>query len=105
MAGQANRRQRKDGQFVKHRGLGTNTEKLAQEIAGLNSLQDRDLKARWRSLYGTEPPSRISRDLLIRAVAHRMQEKALGGLKPSTRRLLAKVAVFPDRTSWTDGSD
>src|SRR6202008_1993150 len=39
------------------------------------------------------PPSRISRDLLTRAVAYRIQEKALGGLRPSTRRLLAKVAA------------
>src|SRR5271165_5928794 len=38
-------------------------------------------------------PRRISRDLLIRALAYRIQEQALGGLKPSTRRLLAKVAA------------
>ena len=44
-------------------------------------------------LYGTEPPPRISRDLLTRAVAYRIQEEALGGLRPSTRRLLAKVAA------------
>ena len=36
---------------------------------------------------------RISRDLLIRALAYRIQEQSLGGLKPSTRRLLAKVAA------------
>jgi hypothetical protein len=47
----------------------------------------------WRTLYGTEAPRRISRDLPIRALAYRIQEKALGGLKPSTRRLLAKVAA------------
>ena len=46
----------------------------------------------WRVLYRTEPPRRISRDLLIRALAYRIQEKALGGIKPSTRRLLAKAA-------------
>jgi len=45
------------------------------------------------ALYGTEAPRRISRDLLIRALAYRIQEKALGGLKPSTRRLLTKVAA------------
>ena len=44
-------------------------------------------------LYRTEPPRRISRDLLIRALAYRIQERALGGLSPSTRRLLAKVAA------------
>ena len=29
---------------------------------------------------------------MIRAIAYRLQEKAFGGLKPSTRRLLARVA-------------
>jgi hypothetical protein len=66
---------------------------LANEIATLAEATPADLKRRWRVLYGTEPPSRISRDLLTRAVAYRIQEKALGGLKPSTRRLLAKVAA------------
>src|SRR6266702_3094855 len=66
---------------------------LASEIATLPDATPADLKSRWRVLYGTEPPPRISRDLLTRAVAYRIQEKALGGLKPSTRRLLAKVAA------------
>jgi hypothetical protein len=51
-----------------------------------------NFKERWRVLYGCEPPRRISRDLLVRALAYRIQEQVLGGLKPSTRRLLAKVA-------------
>jgi hypothetical protein len=34
----------------------------------------------------------MRRLLLIRAIAYRMQERALGGLKPSTRRLLASAA-------------
>ncbi len=66
---------------------------LASEIATLTEATPADLKRRWRVRYGTEPPPRISRDLLTRAVAYRIQEKALGGLRPSTRRLLAKVAV------------
>jgi hypothetical protein len=66
---------------------------LASEIAALAEATSADLKSRWRVLYSTEPPSRISRDLLTRAVAYRIQEKALGGLRPSTRRLLAKVAA------------
>ena len=66
---------------------------MAHEIAALRQATPADLKERWRALYRTEPPRRISRDLLIRALAYRIQEKALGGLKPSTRRLLAKVAA------------
>jgi hypothetical protein len=66
---------------------------LSFEIAALLEATSANLKERWRALYRTELPRRISRDLLTRAVAYRMQEKALGGLKPSTRRLLAKVAA------------
>jgi hypothetical protein len=68
-------------------------EKLADEIAGLQSLDVAQLKARWRTLYKTEAPARFSRDLLIRAVAYRLQERALGGLKPTTRRLFERVAA------------
>jgi len=66
---------------------------LAREIAALAEATLANLKDRWRALYGTEPPRRISRDLLTRALAYRIQEQARGGLKPSTRRLLAKVAA------------
>ena len=77
---------------MKHK-VSSTTSALAHEIAALRRATPADLKERWRSLYCTEPPRRISRDLLIRALAYRIQEKALGGLKPSTRRLLAKVAA------------
>jgi hypothetical protein len=43
-------------------------EKLTGEIAGLESLAVEQLKARWRTLYQTEAPTRFSRDLLMRAV-------------------------------------
>jgi len=66
---------------------------LVREIAALHAATPADLKNRWRLLYGTEPPPRISRDLLIRALAYRIQERAFGSLKPSTRRLLTKVAA------------
>ena len=73
--------------------VSSTTSALAHEIAALRQATPADLKERWRALYCTEPPRRISRDLLVRALAYRVQEKALGGLKPSTRRLLAKVAA------------
>ena len=66
---------------------------LVREIEELQKSTSSNLKQRWTALYGTAAPRRISRDLLIRALAYRIQEKALGGLKPSTRRLLAKVAT------------
>jgi len=36
------------------------------------------MEDRWRSVYGTEPPPRNSRKLLVAAVAYRMQERAFG---------------------------
>ncbi len=68
------------------------TGRLASELAGLPGLDRTGLVEQWRNLYGTEPPAYISRSLLIRAIAYRLQENALGGLKPSTRRFLAQVA-------------
>ena len=43
-------------------------------------------------MYGNEPSGHVGRSFLIGAIAYRLQEKACGGLKPSTRRLLARVA-------------
>ena len=65
---------------------------ISRELASLRSLPIKELKQRWRSLYDSGPPLRISRELLTRAVAYRIQEQALGGLKPSTRRLLERLA-------------
>jgi len=58
----------------------------------LKSSSIAELRQQWRALYNSEPPLRISRKLLIRAVAYRIQEQLHGGLKPSTRRLLMRIA-------------
>jgi Protein of unknown function (DUF2924) len=67
-------------------------QKLSAEIAVLESLDVDQLRARWKILYETEAPMRFSRDLLMHAVAYRMQERVLGGLKPATRRLFERVS-------------
>jgi hypothetical protein len=64
----------------------TEPDELYDELTNLPAVGSERLKERWRILYGTEPPPRISEDLLRRAIAHRLQERAFGGLKPSTRR-------------------
>ncbi|MGO9605397.1 MAG: DUF2924 domain-containing protein [Candidatus Binataceae bacterium] len=65
---------------------------LAAEIAGLPRLAIDELRERWKAMYGKEPSREIGRSFLVRAVAYRLQEKVYGGLKPSTRRLLARFA-------------
>jgi len=66
---------------------------IAKEIARLDSLAVKELKNRWRELYGSEPPRGVSRELLTRAIAYRIQEQAFGGLKPATRKLLERLAT------------
>ena len=65
---------------------------IAQRLARLQSASIAELKQQWRSLYHSDPPHRVSRELLTRAVAYRIQEQIHGGLKPSTRRLLLRLA-------------
>ena len=64
---------------------------VPQRLASLRSSSIAELKEQWRELYGSQPPHRVSRELLTRAVAYRIQEQAFGGLKPYTRRLLVRL--------------
>lgn len=52
----------------------------------------------WKTLYGTKPPTKTARSLLLLAVAFRQQERAHGGLKPSLRRQLLEFAA-PDQVA------
>jgi len=65
---------------------------LAGDLAALPDLPLDALKDRWQALYGAPPPSRLGRALMVRAIAYRMQEQALGGLEPAIRRRLAQAA-------------
>jgi hypothetical protein len=66
--------------------------KLVQDLNDLVTRSDDELKERWCNLYGTEPPGKIHRSLLITVIAYRMQENALSALKPSVRRYLLRIA-------------
>jgi Protein of unknown function (DUF2924) len=64
----------------------------------LDRLQEFDGSAlceEWRRLHRSEPP-RISRDLLARALAYRLQELEFGGLPKWARQSLAGSAADPD---------
>ena|SRR5579863_10113613 len=65
-------------------------EELAAEIARLSKLDIDELRERWKAIYGKAPSLEIGRSFLTRAIACRLQERAYGGLKPSTNRLLAR---------------
>lgn len=67
-------------------------ETTSLRLASLKSSSIAELKQQWRAVYHSEPPHRISRELLTRAVAYRIQERVYGGLKPSTRKMLLRLA-------------
>ena len=62
------------------------------EIAGLTDQPTHELRLAWRKLYRREPPTGLSRDLMIRALANKMQERADGGPSRSLRRRLHTLA-------------
>src|SRR6266403_1783370 len=82
---------KEDGPHMQNRRLPKSPETISRKLASLESSPIKVLKQQWRSLYGSEPPRRVSRELLTRAAAYRIQEEALGGFKPSTRRLLLRL--------------
>jgi hypothetical protein len=61
---------------------------IVTQVIALKALTTADLRIEWRKLYRATPPSRLSRDLLIRGVAYRIQERAHGGLSLTIRRRL-----------------
>src|SRR6266849_2366857 len=63
-----------------------------EALSRLPKLDLRELREEWRFLYKADVSSHLSRELLIRAVAYRMQEVALGGLRPEPERQLRQIA-------------
>lgn len=60
-------------------------------LAKLAEFDYAALKKRWPEIYGTQAPNGMSHHLLRHAIAYRLQEMAYGGLRPATRRYLAKI--------------
>ena len=61
---------------------------LEAKLIAIERLGLPELRAEWRRLYRKPPPHRLSRDLLIRGVAYKIQEAVHGGLsRPTLRRL------------------
>jgi hypothetical protein len=63
-----------------------------EALSRLPTLDIGELRQQWRGLHKTQPPANFSRELLLRAVAYRMQEVALGGLRPARHRQLRQIA-------------
>ncbi|TMK37465.1 MAG: DUF2924 domain-containing protein [Alphaproteobacteria bacterium] len=62
-----------------------------EALSRLPQLDLGELRQEWRALYKAEASPHLSRELLVRAVAYRVQEVALGGLRPGQQRQLRQI--------------
>ena len=62
------------------------------EIAGLVGQSTQKLRRAWRTFYHTGPPLGLSRDLIIRGLADKLQQHAHGGPSRALQRRLQVLA-------------
>jgi hypothetical protein len=67
--------------------------KLDREIAGLAGQPTQELRRVWRTFYHTGPPLGLSRDLIIRGLADKLQLRAHGGPSRALQRRLQVLAA------------
>jgi len=70
---------------------------IEAKIAGLLDRSTQELRLAWRKLHRTEPPFGMSRDLLIRSLAHELQQRAHGSPNRALHRRLQTLAAASER--------
>jgi hypothetical protein len=76
----------------KHADSSRSLEKILQT---LDSCDRDELLRHWKQFYTESPPAFLSKPLLVKAIAYRLQENQHGGLSASAKRLLFKAAENP----------
>ena len=66
---------------------------VAKALARLSELTIFELRGEWRRLHRMPPPMRLSRDLLVRGITYKLQERAYGGLSTATARKLEQAGA------------
>src|SRR5215469_4786204 len=77
---------------------GRHHERYKEALSRLPTLDLGELRELWCQLYKTETTPRFSRELLVRAVAYRMQEVASGGPRLDLQRQLRQIALELQQT-------
>jgi hypothetical protein len=74
------------------RRYSTDPAAIEAAIAHLRSLAVDTLRRHWRVSFGRTPPAALSKDLLRRMMAWRLQERAFGGLDRESLKFLDGLA-------------
>ncbi len=64
---------------------------VAEMLARLSASTAFELRGEWRRLHRAPPPVRLSRDLLMRGITYKLQERPLGGLSKLILRKLERL--------------
>ena len=64
----------------------------AREIAGLAGLSRANLFERWIEIHGSAPSKTLTKDLLVRGIAHALQEQQHGGLTRAEKKAFVALA-------------
>lgn len=62
------------------------------EVDHVRSLGIVALRTRWRAMFGVTPPVGLTKDIIARMIAFKIQEEAFGGLKKDAVRVLDRLA-------------
>ncbi len=65
---------------------------IGGRLALLPGMSKPELIDLWNELFKIPPPCQLRRNLLIKFVAYKMQEKVYGSLSPATRKRLSEFA-------------
>ena len=65
---------------------------IEAEVDRVRSLGIDALRMRWRMTFGAVPPPGLTKDIMSRMIAYRIQEETFGGLDRETVRLLDRLA-------------
>jgi hypothetical protein len=65
---------------------------IEAEVNQVRSLGIDALRRRWRMMFGAIPPKGLTKDIIGRMIAYRIQEEAFGGLDRETVKLLDRLA-------------
>jgi Protein of unknown function (DUF2924) len=74
---------------------------LENELAALIDMDQVTLRKHWRHHYGSDAPDTMSRELLLRAVGYKIQERELGGLN---RRVELRLAALQSNSGGSKGN-